>query len=61
MQVGPQTGDPRDFKDINDVYNALVKQVQYGIQMAVMHANTIYKIWQDFLRMPYTPCSRAQL
>lgn len=54
VQVGPQTGDPRDFKDINDVYNALVKQVQYGIQMAVMHANTIYKIWQDFLRMPYT-------
>ena len=54
VQVGPQTGDPRKFTSIDDMYGALVRQMQYGIKMAVMHANTIYKVWQDFLRTPYT-------
>lgn len=54
VQVGPQTGDPKTFKSIQDVHDALVKQIQYGIEMATMHANTIYKIWQDYLRTPYT-------
>lgn len=54
VQVGPETGDPKNFKSIDDVYHALQKQIQYGIKMAVLHANTIYKVWQDFLRMPYT-------
>lgn len=53
-QVGPKTGDPKEFKSIDDVFDALVKQIQYGISMATLHANTIYKLWQDFLRMPYT-------
>lgn len=54
VQVGPQTGDPRKFRSIDEIYSALVQQIQYGIKMAVMHANTIYKIWQDYLRTPYT-------
>jgi len=52
--LGPQTGDPREFKNINDVVEAWKKQTAYAIQCSCIHANTIDKVWQEFLRIPYT-------
>lgn len=53
-QIGPQTGDPTKFTSINQVFEALKTQIEYGIKMACMHASTIYKVWQEMFPAPYT-------
>ena len=53
-QIGPKTGDPRKFKNITEVFDALVKQIQYGIEMACLHSCTIYKVWEEMFPAPYT-------
>jgi len=38
-QLGPRTGDPRQFKSYNEVWNAYKKQVEWLIRMHVIQAN----------------------
>ncbi|HWQ73617.1 MAG TPA: pyruvate formate lyase family protein [Desulfitobacteriaceae bacterium] len=53
-QIGPKTGDPRQFKSIDEVYDAWDAQNKYAIESTCIHANVIYKVWQEWLRVPYT-------
>ena len=53
-QIGPMTGDPTKFKSVKEIFSALVKQIEYGIQMACLHASTIYKVWEEMFPAPYT-------
>lgn len=34
MQIGPKTGDPREFKTFDDLYNAHLEQLKYGVYVA---------------------------
>lgn len=54
MQLGPKTGDSREFKTIEDFFEAWRIQDAYAIQCSCIHANVIHKIWKDYLRSPYT-------
>jgi formate C-acetyltransferase len=53
-QIGPQTGDPKKFKTIDDVFDAYEKQLAFAIECSCIHCNTIHKIWKEWLRVPYT-------
>ncbi|MDO4479860.1 MAG: pyruvate formate lyase family protein [Erysipelotrichaceae bacterium] len=53
-QVGPQTGDPRLFKNVDEIFEALKIQIEYGIKMACLHASVIYKVWEEKFPAPYT-------
>ena len=53
-QIGPQTGDPKKFKSMEDVVKAWEAQIAYAMQCTCIHANTIHKVWQEYLRIPYT-------
>jgi len=43
-QIGPETGDPKDFKSISDVYDALRKQAAAVIEPGLKH----YKQFREF-------------
>ncbi len=49
-QVGPKTGDPRKFKSYEEVWDALVKQLNYFIDQGAMIINT-----NDFIHGELTP------
>ena len=54
VQVGPMTGDPTTFTNVNQIFEALKTQIEYGIKMACIHASTIYKVWDEMFPAPYT-------
>ena len=39
MQMGPKTGDPRDFKDFEELYQAWVKQMKWMMNLLVRSVN----------------------
>ncbi|MDD4679644.1 MAG: pyruvate formate lyase family protein, partial [Clostridia bacterium] len=53
-QIGPKTGDPKQFKDIDEVYEAWLTQTKFAIECSCNHSNAIHKVWQEWLRVPWT-------
>lgn len=49
-QIGPRTGDPKDFKNFNDVFVAARKQMEYFTKHLVINAATI-----DLVQRENTP------
>ncbi len=53
-QIGPKTGDPREFKSVAEVFEAWKAQLAFAIESTCIYCNTIHKIWKEWLRTPYT-------
>lgn len=53
MQVGPRTGDPRKFKNFEDIWNAFCRQVDFFTGKAVVMMNEDRAIFADYLPIPY--------
>jgi len=52
-QVGPKTGDPRKFKNFEDVLSAYKKQVSYFVKHMVITLNCIDLTHQKLLPLPF--------
>lgn len=52
-QVGPQTGDPRNFKSIDDVIDAFRIQVKAYVKEMVSALNVIERVHADYYPLPY--------
>ena len=55
-QVGPQTGDPRDFKTFEDFISALWAQIDYAVDV-IVSGNAVL----DYLSMNYRPVPALSL
>ncbi len=51
IKVGPETGDPREFKNIDDVINAFRKQLESAIKKCVIGCNILDKVMAE--EMPH--------
>ena len=47
-QVSIQTGDPRDFKDFEELYSAFLKQLDYVVTQKVMVSNYIDRMFAKY-------------
>lgn len=52
-QVGPKTGDPRDFQTIDDVLDAFRVQVEWYVEKMVEAINIIEKVHALYYPLPY--------
>jgi formate C-acetyltransferase len=52
-QAGPETGDPRDFTSIEDVFQAYEEQVAYFVKHMVIAVNAIDLAHKDYVQTPY--------
>lgn len=52
-QIGPQTGDPREFKSYDDVWNAYKKQVEAVIPNAILYRNSDRLLYSQFAPTPF--------
>ena len=46
-QIGPRTGKPEDFKDFNDVFEAVRKQAEYFARQLVINAAVVDKVQRE--------------
>lgn len=53
MQVGPKTGDPGDFKNIDEIINAFRIQVEWYVGKIVEALNIIEKVHAAHYPLPY--------
>lgn len=51
-RVGPKTGDPRDFRSMDEFKDAVKKQMEYAIKMNVIINNVIEYAYFTFLPTP---------
>ena len=56
VQMGPKTGDPRNFKSFDDFYEAFIKQVQFIIEKTINLYNEGDRVRREFLPTPYLSC-----
>ncbi len=49
--VGIQTGDPRDFRSYEDLYDAFLKQVQYVVDQKMRVSNYIDRMFANMLQL----------
>ncbi|HBU11394.1 MAG TPA: formate C-acetyltransferase/glycerol dehydratase family glycyl radical enzyme [Clostridiales bacterium] len=52
-QVGPKTGDPREFKTFDDVLAAYEKQLNYSVEHMVLANNLIDMTHEELSPVPY--------
>ena len=57
MQLGPQTGDPRNFRDFNELYDAYVAQHRYGMNRTLWLADIAREVQYKYIRLPYLSVS----
>jgi len=60
-QVGPKTGDPREFNSYQEVWEAFKKQVEFFIPRMVTARNIDTQLYADFAQCPFmsaffSPC-----
>ena len=53
QQLGLQTGDPRDFKSYEELFDAYRKQVEYFIDIKIKGNNIIENIYAQYLPVPF--------
>ncbi|MGL5257001.1 MAG: trans-4-hydroxy-L-proline dehydratase [Proteocatella sp.] len=53
QQLGPKTGDPRDFKSYEDFFEAYKKQVEYFVDVKIKGNNIIEKIYAEYMPVPF--------
>lgn len=53
MQLGPKTGDAKDFKTFEDLWEAMRKQYQYAINLCIRVKDVTRHIEGKFLQMPF--------
>jgi len=51
--VGIQTGDPRNFKSYDELYNAFLKQVQYVVDQKMRVSNYIDRMFAKYAPAPF--------
>ncbi|HCT29236.1 MAG TPA: formate C-acetyltransferase/glycerol dehydratase family glycyl radical enzyme [Bacteroidales bacterium] len=51
--VGIQTGDPRNFKSYDDLYNAFLKQLQYVVDQKMTVSNYIDRMFAKYAPAPF--------
>ena len=52
-QVGPQTGDPRDFRDFESLREAFVQQLNFFIDLKIRGNNIIEQLFAEHLPVPF--------
>lgn len=53
QQLGPKTGDPRDFKSYDDFFEAYKTQVEYFVDIKIKGNNIIEKIYAEYMPVPF--------
>lgn len=53
QQLGPKTGDPRDFKSYEDFFEAYKTQVEYFVDIKIKGNNIIEKIYAEYMPVPF--------
>ncbi|MBN1796639.1 MAG: glycyl radical protein [Sedimentisphaerales bacterium] len=53
IQVGPQTGDPRQFKNFEQFVRAYEEQLRYFIDLKIRHNNIIERLFANFMPAPF--------
>jgi len=53
IQLGPLTGEPRDFKDFSDLVRAFSKQVDYFTNLKIRGNNRIERIYATSMPAPF--------
>ena len=56
IQMGPKTGDPRNFKTFGEFYAAFIKQVQFSMKKIIDLYDEGDRIRAEFLPSPYLSC-----
>jgi formate C-acetyltransferase len=52
-QVGPATGDPRTFKDFEELYEAFLAQVRYVVDQKIRVSNYIDRMFAKYAPAPF--------
>lgn len=53
QQLGPKTGNPRDFKSYDDFFEAYKTQVEYFVDIKIKGNNIIEKIYAEYMPVPF--------
>ena len=53
IRVGPATGDPRTFKDYNELYDAFLKQLHYVVDLKMRVSNYIDRMFAIYAPAPF--------
>ena len=48
LQIGPKTGDPREFAHFDELYEAFVRQLRYVVDLKIRINNYIERMFADF-------------
>lgn len=52
-QLGLQTGDPRDFKTFDELWDAYTKQINYFLDIKVRGSNVIEALYARYMPVPF--------
>jgi trans-4-hydroxy-L-proline dehydratase len=52
-QLGPQTGDPRDFRTFEELYAAFEKQMRYFLDVKIRGNNVIERLYAAYMPAPF--------
>lgn len=52
-QLGPETGEPENFKNIEDLFNAFEKQLKHFIDIKITGNNIIESLYAKYLPVPF--------
>jgi len=52
-KVGPETGDPRDFQDFEELYAAFVKQLNFVVDQKIRVSNYIDQMFAKYAPAPF--------
>ena len=53
QQIGPETGNPREFKSYDDVWTAYKKQVEAALPDAILYKNSDRLLYSQFAPTPF--------
>ncbi len=53
-QIGPKTGDPREFANMEDLMDAYEKQIKYFVDVKIEGNNIIEQIYARYMPAPFT-------
>ncbi len=53
IRVGPETGDPRTFKNYQDLYDAFLKQLNYVVDLKMRVSNYIDRMFAKYSPAPF--------
>jgi len=53
QQLGPKTGDAREFKTYGEFFEAYKKQVEYFVNIKIEGNNIIEKIYAEYMPVPF--------